>query len=252
MNSNDLIAALELPPETYLNHSVPKERLLEKGAFTPGDKRQIKEGIKGLEWVAVLKPTTIGIAAYGDETREVLEIAILCLKLEENAKAKRLIELVHRAIPYPVLLVSECGSNLTLSLAQKRWSQGEMGKTVLDGELIEARLDDESNKKFLNSFLKSLTLARQSVKTLFGLYEGWIDRVLALQAAYLTGAFTMPSSEEHASGRRKTLQLCTNLKSQMISLRAAAAKEKQLARQVELNLKLERLKGDFVALCANL
>lgn len=252
MNAQDLINALGLPINAYVNQRVPKKLLEEKGNPTAADKRQINEGIEDLHWVATLKPNTIGISAYSDETREIPEIVVLHLTLREGAKTKRLNELVHRAIPYPVVLVTVQGSILNLSLVQKQKSQNEAGKTVIDGELIEARIDDRINDNFIEFFLKSLTLAHQSVKTLFGLYEGWIDVVLALQAAHFTGTFTLPTSEEHAAARRGALLECSQLKAQMTSLRATAKKETQLVRQVELNLKLERLRVDYAAQCTKL
>ena len=41
-----------------------------------GDKRHISEGIDELIWLAALKPTTVGVPEYRDETREYLEIVI--------------------------------------------------------------------------------------------------------------------------------------------------------------------------------
>jgi len=127
MNSDHIIAALALPPESRVDQRVPKKLLLENGAPTAADKRQIKEGIDGLYWIAVLKPTTIGVPEYRDDVREYLEIAVLSLTLRPDAKTGRLVELIHRAIPYPLLLMAEQSNHLTLSLAHKHWSQGDAG-----------------------------------------------------------------------------------------------------------------------------
>ncbi|MFZ0564910.1 MAG: DUF4391 domain-containing protein, partial [Chlamydiales bacterium] len=194
MNATDLINAFGLPAGAYVNKRVPKKLLVENGAPTTGDVHKINNGIEDLYWVAALKPATIGIAAYSDDTREILEIMMLSLTLRESVKAKRLNELVHRAVPYPVVLITTQDSSLTLSLAQKRRSQAETGKIVIEGEVIEVHLNNEINKNFLESFLQSLILADQCVKTLFELYEGWIDIMLTLQAAHFTGSFTKPSS----------------------------------------------------------
>ena len=78
---------------------------------------------------------------YRDDVREYLEIAVLRLTLRAGAKAARLVELVHRAVPYPVLLSTEQGERAGLSLAHKRWSQGEAGKTVLEGEVVAVEWD---------------------------------------------------------------------------------------------------------------
>src|SRR5262249_32455462 len=118
----------------------------------------MNEGIEDLRWVAALKPTTVGVPEYKDAVREYLEIAVLSLDLRPAAKSKRLTELVHRAVPYPVVLVSEQQSKISFSLAHKRWSQGEAGATVLDGEVVTVDLNGVVNPDLLKSFHWSLSL----------------------------------------------------------------------------------------------
>ena len=132
LGTAEVISALDLPAGSRVDQRVPKKLLLEHGAPTAADKRHINEGVEELHWLAALKPTTIGVPEFRDDSREYLEIAVLRLSMRTEAKATRLVELVHRAIPYPVLLLSEQGSQAGMSAVHKRWSQGETGKTVLD------------------------------------------------------------------------------------------------------------------------
>ena len=143
MNGNTLIEAFDLPASSRVDQRVPKKMLLENGAPTAVDKRLINDGIEELVWLAALKPTTIGVPEYRDDVREYLEIAVLRLTLRATAKAARLVELVHRAVPYPLLLLTEQGERPGLSAAHKRWSQGEAGKTVLEGDVVAAEWDTE-------------------------------------------------------------------------------------------------------------
>ena len=87
---------------------------------------------RGNVWVAALKPNNIGVPVFRDDVREYLEIAVLTVVLRAAAKPTRLTELIHRAIPYPVVLVAAHGGTVSLSLAHKRWSQGETGKVVIE------------------------------------------------------------------------------------------------------------------------
>src|ERR1019366_9481006 len=103
MNGDALLAALDLPAGSRLDQRVPKKLLLENGAPTAADKRHINEGIEELLWLCALKPTTMGVPEFRDDVREYLEIAVLRLTLRVGAKTRRLVELVHRAVPYPVL-----------------------------------------------------------------------------------------------------------------------------------------------------
>lgn len=249
---NSLIEALDLPAGSRVDQRVPKKLLLENGAPTAADKRLINDGIEELLWLAALKPTTIGVPEYRDEVREYLEIAVLRLTLRPASKVTRMVELVHRAVPYPLLLLTEQGERTGLSTAHKRWSQGEAGKTVLEGDIVAAEWDTEYDGERWPAFRDALALGKQPRITLYLLYQGWIDTLLALQAARLTGAFSVAANAEHAALRFDALQECSRLDAEIARLRAAAAKEKQLARRVELNLELKRVEAAKVAARAKL
>ena len=207
MTADEILAAFALPAQAMVNQRIPKKLLLENGAPTGADKRVINEGIEELIWVASLKPTTIGVPAYEDTERQYLEIAVLTVAYRERARTGRLRELIHRAIPYPVVLI---GSDGVLSLAELRHAQNEAGKMVLDGELLA--IDPVP-------ILPKLALARQPTTDLASLYRSWYSLILPLV--------------------RRAERLAD-----IDALRREAAKEPQLARRVELNLKIKRLSAD--------
>jgi len=252
MNGDTLIEALDLPASSRVDQRVPKKLLLENGAPTGADKRLINDGIEELMWLAALKPTTIGVPAYRDDVREYLEIAVLRLTLRAAAKTARLVELVHRAVPYPLLLLTENGERPGLSAAHKRWSQGEAGRTVLEGDVVAAEWNAERDAERWPAFRDALALGRQPRSTLHTLYQGWIDTLLALRAARVTGAFAVAATAEYAALRRDALQEFARLDAEISRLRATAAKEKQMSRRVELNLELKRVEAAQSAARANL
>jgi hypothetical protein len=247
MKAAEILTALDLPAPARVERRIPKTLLLEHGAPTAADKRRINDGIDRVTWVAALKPTTVGVAAYRDDAREYLEIAVLHLTLRPAAKLARLGELIHRAVPYPVLAVAEQEDRTHLSLAHKRWSQGEAGKTVLDGPVVATEVCAAADKPHCPAFLVGLAIGRQPRSTLFALYQGWIDTLLALRAARRTGAFATPASAAGREARREALQECERLEAETTRLRAAAAKEKQIARRVEINKQLDQLRSNLTA-----
>ena len=255
MNGDTLIEALDLPAICRVDQRVPKKLLLENGAPTTADKRLINDGIEELFWLAALKPTTIGVPEYRDDVREYLEIAVLRLTLRAAAKATRLVDLVHRAVPYPLLLLTERSDHdarAGLSAVHKRWSQGEAGKTVLEGEVVAAEWDAARDGERWPIFRDALALGKQPRTTLHALYQGWIDTLLALRAARVTGTFSVAANAEHAAARRDALQECARLDAEIARLRATAAKEKQMSRRVDLNLELKRVEAAHAAARANL
>lgn len=240
---HDLIEALSLPDSALVNQRVPKKMLVENGAPTTSDKRRINDGIEEIHWLAALKPNTIGVPEYSDDIREYLEIALLAVTLRPEAKAGRLAELIHRAIPYPLFLILVQGDLTIISLTHKRRAQNEADKFVLDGDSVDVTVSGNasSSAEVFRQFWDALALSKQPRASLLQLYQGWIDTVVALQAAQISGAFSQANSKEAAIARREAVQKCWELEAKIAFLRNAAAKEKQMGRRVELNLEIKGL-----------
>ncbi|MFZ4482327.1 MAG: DUF4391 domain-containing protein [Rhodoferax sp.] len=247
-----IVQSLQLPDGALVNQRVPKKLLLEQGAPTAADKRLLQAGVEELHWLAALKPATIGVPAYRDDVREYLEIAVLSVELRVEAKPARLTELIHRAIPYPLLLMTLHAGNAALSLAHKRWSQAENQAVVLDGAVVLAPLAAADPSAQDLAFQASLGLGNQSASDLFALYQGWVDRAEALAAGALTGAFVLPATPADAQARREALQEHAQLQREIRDLRAKAAREKQMRDLVELNLTIRALEARLTAATARL
>ena len=240
-----IVNALGLPPGARVDSRVPKKLLIEQGAPTATDKRAIQDGIDELQWFAACKPATIGVPAFSDDTREYLEIAVVGCAFRPGAKTSRLIELIHRAIPYPVLLVTADDSGLAVSAAHKRHAQNEAGRTVVEQVVVAGGLRADAVDSVPVAFLKSLALAQQPRTDLFALYAGWIARIEAVNAARLTGAFAATDDQEVIDCRREALDAHARLTKEIEGLRAKARREKQLRRRVDLNLEIQRREGEL-------
>lgn len=238
MNAEDLIAGMALPPHARVDQRVPKKHLLDHAAVNGSDKKAITEGIEEVLWVAALKPHTVGVPVYEDDERKYLEIAVLTLALRAGAKAARLRELVHRAIPYPLVLLTTAADDLVVSMCEIRHAQNEAGKTVLDGPVQFAAVPDGAVGK---SFQESISVSGLPNGNLRLLYLGWVERLTALEAGLLLGRW--PSQSEPSS-RRESVQSIRRLDAEMVELRRLAEAETQLARRVELNLELKRLSAE--------
>ncbi len=243
-----IVNALGLPPGARVDSRVPKKLLIEQGAPTAADKRAIQDGIDELQWFAACKPATIGVPAFSDDTREYLEIAVVGCAFRAGAKASRLIELIHRAIPYPVLLATTDESGLAVSAAHKRHAQNEAGRIVIEQVIMASGLRADAVDSVQVAFLKSLALAQQPRTDLFGLYAGWIARIEAVNAARLTGAFAPTDDQEAIDRRRAALDAHVRLTKEIEGLRAKAKREKQLSRRVDLNLEIQRRVADLTGI----
>lgn len=256
MTGDELLEALQLPSTaTAARRRVAKSLLEEHGAATAADRRAIKAGIERIQWLAALTPDTVGVASYRDEQREYNGIVVVHIELRPGARVSRLLELLHHAMPHPAVIMlggaaesapSGMQASTKLSAAHKRWSRNEQGKTVLDGDLL-VTLSPTPDEPFTAAFTAALALARQPATSMLSLYQGWIDTLQALEAARRTGAFVLLAEAGRRSARDRALRQCTELDARIKQLRAAAGREKQMPRRVELNLEIRRAEAERAA-----
>ena len=233
---------MELPGGCRVDKRVPKKVLAENGVATPAARRKANEGIAELTWVAALKPATIGIPAFQDDGRDYMEIAVLRVVVKPEAKIHPLAEMIHRSVPHPTMLLAEAEGRLELSAVHKRVALNEPGKRVLDGDILSVAWGAAVGGALPGKEFKSaLALARQPRTSLYSVYQGWIDALLAQQAAAITGAFRMPNDPAETTRRREALREMVNMAAEIDRLRSACAKERQMPRQVEMNLEIKRL-----------
>jgi hypothetical protein len=263
LTADDVVKALALPERARVNQRVPKKMLAEHGAPTAADRRLLTDGIEELQWIAALKPGTVAIPEHRADGREYLEVAVLSVQVRAtHGKASqwlRLAELVHRAVPYPVLLIQALAASaegspeghtgdppaqLAVSLAHKRSAQNEAGKVVLDGEMVRTGLvgADAVAAAVVGPLLEALAMDRQPHQDLMALFQGWMDCLTAAEAARITGSFRLAADPVDAVAKRDALRTCLLLEQEAARLRNLAAKERQIARQAELNLALQSLR----------
>ena len=154
--------------------------------------------------------------------------------------------LVHRAIPYPVVLVTELlegegegtSRSSTSELARRHRPHRPRRRDHLDPS------DFWREPGPRQAFLDALPLARQPQSSLHGTYQSWIDTVFALEAAQHTGALRQSKSPEHAAARQRALARLAEIDAEIATFRRAATREKQLARRADLNLRLAALRAE--------
>lgn len=240
-----LYSKLALPDSCYLGKKVYKKLILEHGECAARDKKSIRDDIDSISWLYTLKPSTIQIPAYQDESCEYLEIAILEVILKKQLSPRRLAEIIHRSIPYPLLLLFRVDPCFAISTAPKRFSQAEKGAVVADDFYTTHWIDTTDVSMVEESFLNSMSTKKLPDNHLLDFYYAWIQRIVALDCARLTGVFRLESDLDEINARREKLKQCHALETQIIELRSKLHKEQQFAVKVDLNTRIKRLEQDL-------
>lgn len=234
--------ALALPPGGAATRRLPKDMLAQHGAANAGDRKAIDKVIERLDWWATLSPATIGMAASTDDEHPVPAIQLLVLTAREQP-TKRLLTMVHRAIPVPIVLLTAlpASGGTRVSLAPLRRAERVGDKMVAERVLVSPDMTDASDPATA-AFIASIALTQLPQVDLASLYDGLIQRVEALEIAGLTGASFVLT--DNPAARRQLLAHYIETEAEWLAARATAKKEKSLAQQVTLGNRVRKLKEE--------
>lgn len=239
----DVRDAFALPAGCAAARRLPKDILAEHGAANAADRKLIDKVIARLDWWATLSPATIGVAEGNtDSERPVPAIQLLAMNAREKP-TQRLLRMVHRSIPVPVILLTTLPGDggIRLSLAPLRRVERVGDKMVVECLVVSPILADEGEAA-TKAFIASLQLQQLPQASLAAVYAGLVERVEALEVAALTGAQFRLVGDPLT--RRQTLTRFGEADAQWLAARAAAKKEKSLSQQVALGNRVRKLKEE--------
>lgn len=239
----DCLGLLRIPQDCYVGKRVYKKLFYDNPKLSSSDKKAFQEHLDSVTWLYALKPENIGIKGYADQEREYLEISVLLAQFKESRTAERLTNLIHRAIPYPLLLICNYQELVMLSMAPKRFSLAEKGTIVAEVVLSSGWINLSAISPIEMTFLKSLAIDSRRYLDFLELYQGWEASFIALACAKHSGELKI--EYHHNAVRKELLDKCLNLQSEINSLRSSIRKETQMNRKVELNTRISELKQQY-------
>ena len=266
-----LYAKMMIPESCRLGKRVFKKHFHTNAKLSSADKKALADDVDTIIWQYTFKPTTIQIQPYVDDQREYLEIALLQVNLKRDGRVKRLAEIVHRTIPYPVILIfvttenteenpnnksiqcSPCIQWFKLSLANKRFSQAGKDAIVAEGFQATSWLDLSNPTENQAAFLKSLDISTWPHTHFFAFYKAAMDRTIALACAEHTGHYSLEIPNGlSVDDRVIKLDQLEKLQQEKYELAGKLKKEKNLGTQVQLNTEIRRIKNQIEKIKAEL
>jgi len=240
-----LYAGMAMPDTCFLGKRVFKKLFHENASLGATDKKAFREDIDTITWQYTLKPSTIPIQAYEDDQREYHEVALLHVDLKTQRRTVRIAEIMHRAIPYPLVIVLAHEKMRAVSSAHKRFSQAEKGAIVAEDFVFTDWIDLVKPTKTQKDFMASLATSALPHTHFLAFYSAIVDRLVALNCSRLTGEYRLEAEADNRREQRKRLATCHDLEGRIEELRNKIKKETQFNRQVELNVKMKELEKEL-------
>lgn len=243
-----VVTKIGFPESAYLHKRIAKKMFLENGSLTTSDKKLFRENVKNVYWEYTLKPSTCPVLPYRDNEREYLEVAVLQVEMNSEKGHKRIAEIIHRVIPYPLMLgfYTESG-DIALSIAPKRFSQAEHGAFVAERFYTTGWMNSEVLNDQESAFVASLAWGSMPLQTYGSLYNAWTDRFTGYECSVLSGTFTIGKAVD----RLERLTRCREIESRISELRGQL-KKAAFNRQVELNTQIKKFEQELKQLAESL
>lgn len=251
MMIDSFLSGLDIPDACLLDKPVFKKMFLDHAELDLTDRKALSEDVERIRWRYTLKPDTINITPYQDSEREYLEIAVLSVELNSPARVKRIASFMHRAIPYPLIVVFAHQEKISISVAEKRINQAEKSKLVILDRWQTEWFDPAKPSPPQAGFLTAIQLHRLPSTNFYALYEGFQAHVIQLIAADRTGsfeAFPIQTSREHAV----MLKEIDGLEREIAELRTTLKREHQMSSKITLNGRIKDRKDAILELEARL
>lgn len=248
---DDFLEHLDIPSSCRLEKPVFKKLFLDNGVLDATDKKCLKDDISRVRWLYTLKPSTINIAAYADDIREYPEVAVLHVELSNSSRTARIAHFINRSIPYPLVLLftAEIDGHtiMSISLADKRINQADREKWVLEDSVNSGWLKFSDLSALESEFLISLKVSSLPFTDFWRFYQALMERVIAINCAIHSGDFKLAvhDTSNRGIGRLNRLRELEKLVTHKAEIANKLKKEKQMGRQVDLNIKLKKINDEI-------
>lgn len=208
---------LGLPKSTEFNRRIPKQKFYENLTVSPALKRTFVEQIKVIWWRNKIAATTTNLAA-GDIVTEV-EVFEVCLSAPQLDEA--VLRQIDKEIPYHILFLLEYEGKYQAWTAYKE-TAGSGANAFKVGAYYHTGWMEKD----------ALLLKVDGLNT-DKVYENFVRQIAG---ETLSGAGETLKESVERDERRKKLQ------KQIAALQVKVRRERQLNKQVELNMKLKQLR----------
>lgn len=215
---------LGLPKSTEFNKRIPKQKFYENLQVTPAMRRSFVDQIKVIYWKNKIATTTVNLAAGQNVTEiEVFEIRLNSMEIDEAVLRQ-----IDREIPYHILFVLNYEGKCQAWIGYKEAAAS--GNTAF-----------KVNRYYHTYWMPESELPlKMEGLGIDAVYENFVRQIAGDTLQRTEAGEGLKESVERDEEIQK-------LKKQISTLQAKIKKEKQLNRQMEMNVDLKKLRKKLEA-----
>ncbi|MDR9443290.1 MAG: DUF4391 domain-containing protein [Schleiferiaceae bacterium] len=237
-----ITAILQLPGACVHQQRLTKAFLNQNFPLRNPEKKLLEKGIAEMQWLASIKPACANVPPLEDEHYSFEEIQVILVAVKDLDKhGTAAAALLHKHIPYQLLLAVYDTEQFFWSLADKKRSKADGQKRVVEQETVSPLMSRHYQTGKEEAYHRELNFARADKTHLGALYRHWWAATVEMQAARRRGSY-QPVRYEQTERNQALLREITEQEYELNALRAQMKKLEQMGDRVALNSKMKKCK----------
>jgi hypothetical protein len=232
---------LTIPEECKVNDIIAKDLIFSEGGLKSSDKKIFTNYVKQVRWLYSLKKENVGINHYNGGNKNYSEVEVINIVLKEDKKLARIVDIVMRIIPYPMILVFEFRGKIQLFVSHQSESLVDSSKITLDDVISTNWIKFNEMDEIDRILFKDLQLSNLDYSDFYKFYDSIVQKIIKYNGSKSVGHEVNLSVEEI----KRINDKIASLESEIKTKRAAIKKETQFNQQVELNIEIKKLEYEI-------
>ena len=234
---------LQIPERSLVTKKITKAFFKRNFDLTSTEKALLDDfnAISGIDWFASINPANSNINPYKDEHYLFEEVQIIITHTPGNdfeRNHQRIADLIQKYIPYPILLCILHDNVFVFNACDKKINQNDSTRRIVEKKYSTESINRQAITEQQQSFLNSLVFSELDKTNLKTYYDSYIQRMIALKAAELSGVF-MSRTKERTQSDMEKLEKIDTLQKEIQILQSQAKKESQLNQRIVLNTQIQ-------------
>lgn len=239
-----ILNILQLPEKSSVNKKITKAFFKRNFELTKNERNLLDDFsvVVSIDWLASISPNNSNIPAFVTPDVTFEEIQVIAVQTNSNnydRDKSRLFDFMQKFIPYHILLIVYSNKVMSWNACLKRINENDNTKRVIEKIFFTEDIPNKNQTKNQKAFYSELSFKELDKTNLKTLYDGYIQQIVALNAAKVRGEFA-PRPVERTLQDVVCLEKIAQLEKEIITLTNLATRETQMSLRVEYNLKVQR------------
>ncbi len=231
---------MDIPKSCKVGNTIFKKLFLENVKMNKTDKDIFTKNVDKIRWDYSLKGNNINIKSYKDDFREYDEIEFITVKLKSANKTKRIAEIIMRTIPYPMVLTFLNTNEIRLFTAHQRISLADSNKNTIDEFIFTDWINLDNLDEHDQALFENLNLKNLNFTNFYSFYNDILEKIIRYNVSKIFKV--CPNTE--ASKLKAVYDKIKKINTEIALIKGKMNKETQFNSNVEMNIKIKRLKWE--------